>query len=160
MGMTVVAATRPTDWDFPLFLHVLGAMILVGGLVTAVGLQVYAWRGREPGDLVAYSRGAFWSLLTVALPGWIVMRVGAEWIYSKEGWSGDNDPSWLGIGYLAADAGFLVLLLTILLAGLGLRGLRKSGGRSNTLGRVATPLATILLVAYLVAVWAMTAKPD
>jgi hypothetical protein len=160
MGMSVLAQTRPTDWGFPLFLHVLGAMILVGGLVTALGLQVYAWRRREPGDLVAYSRGAFWSLLTVALPGWIVMRVGAEWIYSKEGWSGDNDPGWLGIGYIAADAGFLVLLLTILLAGLGLRGLRKSGGTSNTLGRVATPLATILLVAYLVAVWAMTAKPD
>jgi preprotein translocase subunit SecG len=47
-----------------------------------------------------------------------------------------------------------------LLAGLGLRGLRKSGGTANTLGRVATPLATILLVAYLVVVWAMTTKPD
>jgi hypothetical protein len=28
------------------------------------------------------------------------------------------------------------------------------------LGRVATPLATILLIVYLVAVWAMTTKPD
>jgi uncharacterized membrane protein len=158
--VTVLAATRPTDWDFPLFLHVLGAMILVGGLLVAVGMQILAWRRRDPADVAAFSRGAFWALLTVALPGWVLMRVGGEWIYSKEGWSGENDPDWLGIGYLAADAGLLVLLVTLLLAGLGARRLRRSGGEASILGRVATPLATILLIVYLVAVWAMTTKPD
>jgi hypothetical protein len=160
MGMTVLAATRPTEWDFPLFLHVLGAAILVGGLLTAVGMQVLAWSRRGPGDLVAYSRGGFWALLTVALPGWVLMRFAAEWIRSKEGWNGDNDPSWLGVGYLVADVGFIVLLLTILLAGFGVRRVRRPGATANTLGRIATPFATILLIAYLVAVWAMTAKPD
>jgi hypothetical protein len=158
--MTMLAATRPTEWDFPLFLHVLGATILVGGLLTAVGMQVFAWGRREPGELLGYSRGAFWSLLTVALPGYVVMRAGAQWIYSKEGWSGDNDPSWLGIGFAAADAGLLVLLVSILLAGLGVRRLKRSGATTDLLGRIATPLVTILLIAYLVAVWAMTAKPD
>jgi len=157
--MGLIAATRPTEWDFPLFLHILGAMILVGGLLTAVGLQLFAWKRRGPGDLVAYSRGAFWALLTVAVPGWVLMRVAGEWIRSKEGWE-SPDPAWLGIGYFAADAGFLVLLITILLAGLGMRQLRKTGGTANVFGRVATPLATILLVAYLIAVWAMTTKPD
>jgi hypothetical protein len=160
MGMSALAATRPTEWDFPLFLHVLGATILVGGLLTAVGMQAFAWRRREAGDLVAFSRGGFWALLVVALPGWLLMRLGGEWIRSKEGWSGDDDPSWLGIGYLVADAGFIVLLVTILLAGLGVRQLRKSGGTANVLGQIAAPLATILLIGYLVAVWAMTAKPD
>jgi len=158
--MTVLAATRPTDWDFPLFLHVLGAMILVGGLVAAVGMQAYAWKRRDPGELLGYSRGGFWALLTVALPGWVLMRVAAEWIRSKEGWTGDDDPAWLGIGYLVADAGFVVLLVTVLLAGLGVRRLRRPGATANALGRVATPLATLLLIAYLIAVWAMTAKPD
>jgi hypothetical protein len=160
MGMTVLAATRPAEWDFPLFLHVLGAAILVGGLLTAVWMQVSAWSRREPGDLVAYSRGGFWALLTVALPGWLLMRIAAEWIRSKEGWNGDNDPTWLGVGYIVADAGFIVLLLTILIAGFGVRRVRRPGATANMLGRIATPLATILLIAYLVAVWAMTAKPD
>jgi uncharacterized membrane protein len=158
--VTVLAAIRPTGWDFPLFLHVLGAMILVGGLVVAVSMQLLAWRRRNPADVAAFSRGAFWALLTVALPGWVVMRVGGEWIRSKEGWTGDNDPDWLGIGYIAADLGFVVLLVTVLLAGLGVRRLRRSGGETSILGRIATPLATILLILYLVAVWAMTAKPD
>jgi uncharacterized membrane protein len=158
--VTVLAAIRPTGWDFPLFLHVLGAMILVGGLVVAVSMQLLAWRRRNPADVAAFSRGAFWALLTVALPGWVVMRVGGEWIRSKEGYSGPDDPSWLGFGYFAADLGFVVLLVTVLLAGLGVRRLRRSGGGTSILGRIATPLATILLTLYLVAVWAMTAKPD
>jgi uncharacterized membrane protein len=158
--VTVLAAIRPTGWDFPLFLHVLGAMILVGGLVVAVSMQLLAWRRRNPADVAAFSRGAFWVLLTVALPGWVVMRVGGEWIRSKEGYSGPDDPSWLGFGYFAADLGFVVLLVTVLLAGLGVRRLRRSGGGTSILGRIATPLATILLTLYLVAVWAMTAKPD
>jgi uncharacterized membrane protein len=158
--VTVLAVTRPTDWDFPLFLHVLGAMILVGGLVVAVAMQLLAWRRRDPADAAAFSRGAFWALLTAALPGWVVMRIGGEWIYSKEGWTGENDPDWLGIGYLAADIGLLILLVTVLLAGLGVRQLRRSGRGAAILGRVATPLATILLIMYLVAVWAMTTKPD
>jgi hypothetical protein len=158
--VTVLAILRPTGWDFPLFLHVLGALVLVGGLVVAVATQILAWRKRDPGDVTAFGRWGFWSLLTVALPGYVLMRIGAQWIYSKEGWSGDNDPSWLGIGFAVADGGLIVLLVTILLAGLGVRQLRRSGGTKNLLGRIATPLATIMLVAYLVAVWAMTAKPD
>ena len=157
--MSVLAAIRADELGFPLFLHILGAMILVGGLVTTVGFQVLAWRGRDQANMAAFDRAAFWSLLTVALPGWIVMRVGAQWIYSKEGWSGEDDPDWLGIGYTIADIGIVVLVISIVLAGIGVRRLR--GGRaSNALGRIATPLVTLLLIAYLVAVWAMTAKPS
>jgi uncharacterized membrane protein len=156
----VLADIRPTGLDFPLFLHVLGAMILVGGLVVAVGMQLLAWRRRDPADVAAFSRGAFWALLTVALPGWVLLRFAGEWIRSKAGWSSENGPSWLEIGYFTADLGFVVLLVTVLLAGLGVWQLRRSGRGASILGRVATPLATILLIAYLVAVWAMTTKPD
>jgi hypothetical protein len=158
--VTVLAATRPTDWDFPLFLHILGATILVGGLVTAVGMQALAWRAREPAGVSAFGRWAFWALLTVAVPGWVIMRVGAEWIYSKEGWSGEDDPMWLGVGFLTADLGGIVLLVTLVLAGIGAREVARSGGARSLFARIAAPLASILLVAYLVAVWAMTAKPS
>jgi uncharacterized membrane protein len=158
--MTVLAVTRPTDWDFPLFLHILGATILVGGLVTAVGMQSLAWRKREPDDVRAFGRWGFWALLTVALPGWVLMRVGAQWIYSKEGWTGDNDPSWLDVGFTMADLGGLVLLATLVVAGVGARQVRRSSGTGNLFGRIAAPLAGVLLVAYLIATWAMTTKPD
>jgi hypothetical protein len=156
--MSLLASLRPTEWDFPLFLHVLGAMVLVGGLVVAVATQFLAWMRRDAADAAAFSRAGFWALLTVALPGWIVMRLGAEWIYSKEGWTGDNDPDWLGIGFTTADGGLIVLLVATILAGLGVR--RLGPGSGTLLGKIALPLATILLIAYLVTVWAMTAKPS
>ena len=70
--MSVVAAVRPDSWNFPLFLHVLGAMILVGGLLAAGGVLAAA-----RGDARLLRLG-YWSLLLVSLPGWILMRIGAQ----------------------------------------------------------------------------------
>ena len=149
----MLAAIRPDNVNFPLLVHVLGASVLVGGLATALIAQGFAWRREEPGA-TAFTRLSFWALLLAALPGWIVMRIGAEWVYSREGWDQvDQEPDWLGIGYVTAEPGALLLLISLVLAGLAMR--RGSG----TLARIATVLTTILLVAYVIAVWAMTAKP-
>jgi hypothetical protein len=148
----VFAAIRPDDWDLPLFLHVLGAMLLVGGLLTG-GVALAIARGQ-----VRLLRLGYFSLLALALPGWIIMRAGAEWIYDKEGFSGDDDPAWLGIGYVVSEAGGLLLLIGLILGGFGVRRVRRGGG-SGLLTATAV-LALVALAAYVVAVWAMGAKPD
>ena len=38
----VIATVRPDSWNFPLFVHVLGAMILVGGLLTGASILTFA----------------------------------------------------------------------------------------------------------------------
>jgi hypothetical protein len=86
------------------------------------------------------------------------MRVGAEWIYSKEGF-GDEDPDWIGIGYITADLGLLLLLITLIVTGIANRRLRGAEGGTSTLARVGAVLTSILLAAYVVAMWAMSAKP-
>lgn len=159
--MSVVAAIRPDDWNFPLLVHVLGAALLVGALLTAVAALFLAWRPQRNADAAAFGRLAFRSLLFVAFPAWWIMRIGAEWIYSREGLDDlPEDPDWLGIGYITAEGGGLLLLISIILAGLGARRLARSGEETSTLLRVATVLVTIVLVAYVVAVWAMSGKPD
>jgi hypothetical protein len=154
--MSLLAAIRPDSWNFPLFLHVLGATVLVGGLFAGGATLAFA-RGQE-----RYLRLGYWTLLALALPGYVVMRIGAEWIYSREGWADAADePGWLGIGYITADAGGLLLLVTIVLAGLNVRSLRKAEGTGGGgLGKAATVIATLVLLAYIVAVWAMAGKPD
>jgi hypothetical protein len=147
--------------ELALFLHVLGAMILVGGLVTAVSAQVLGWTRQTPVAAAAFSRLGFRALLWAALPGWILMRVGAEWIYSEQGWDEvDPSPDWLDIGTTIADLGGPILLVALILAGLGARRVRKSGESASALVRIATLLSLFLLAAYVVAVWAMSAKPD
>ncbi|MDQ3778565.1 MAG: hypothetical protein M3310_06860 [Actinomycetota bacterium] len=154
--MSVVATLRPNDWDLPLLVHVFGAMILVGGLVTAVTALVLGWRRDAP----FYSRIGFWSLLAVAFPGWWMMRIGGPWIESKGDYAEGNEPAWLGIGYLTAELGGLLLLISIILTGIGMRRLRRRDAGTSVLVRIGTVLATAILLAYLVAMWAMTAKPD
>ena len=150
----LLATVRPHSWDLPLFVHVLGAMILVGGLLTGAASLAFA-RGDEK-----YLRLGYRSLLAVALPGWLLMRIGAEWIASKEGWThkGVHDPTWLNIGFFLADVGGLILLVSLVVGGIGVRRLRT--GKGATLLRATLALSVVLLGAYVVAVWAMAGKPS
>jgi hypothetical protein len=157
--MTVAAAVRPEEWNLPLLVHVFGAMVLVGALLSALLIQLVGWRRREPPAALQQARFGFWTLLLVAFPAWWVMRLGAEWIYSRQGWGGEDEPAWLGIGFVTADGGGLLLLVSIVLSGLGARRLRRSGGEASTLVRVSTVLVTLAVIAYVVAVWAMSGKP-
>jgi hypothetical protein len=152
--MSVLATVRPDAWNFPLFVHVLGAMILVAGLVTGAAALFFA-----RGDAKLLRLG-FWSLMLVSFPGWVIMRIGAEWIYSKEGWNDVPDnlrPDWLRIGLVIADAGGLVLVITLLMGGIGVR--RLQAGKGGGLLKATLVLSVVLLAAYLVAVWAMAGKP-
>ena len=153
--MSALAAVRPDSWNFPLFLHVLGAMILVGGLVTGASALAFA-----RGDARLLRLG-YWSLLAVALPGWVLMRIGAQWIYSKEGWDDVPEnvrPVWLDLGAVLADVGGLILLVSLIAGGVGVYRLRA--GKGSGLLRVTLALSLLLLAAYVVAVWAMAGKPD
>lgn len=148
----VLADIRPDSWNLPLFLHVLGAMLLVGSVLAAVGALLTPHGG---GDPVGLRRFGFRTLLVAGVPSYVLMRIGAEWLYSKEfGEAADDDPAWIGIGYVTADLGALVLLIALACAGVA------SWKSKDRLGRVAGILVALALLGWLVAVWAMSAKPD
>ena len=155
MGLTMLASLRPHDIDLALFVHVAGAMVLVGGLVTAAGAGIVGWRDTG----ASLRRLSVLTLFAAALPGWIVMRVGAEWTYSKEH-LGDlpSDPTWVGIGYGSSDIGGILLLIALILGGIGVRQARSGGG--TILLRASAVLAAVEIVIYVVAVWAMGGKPS
>ena len=152
MGLSMLAAMRPDSWNFPLLVHVFGAMVLVGGLITATSALAFA-----KGD-VRLLRLGYWSLLAVSLPGYVVMRIGAQWVASK-GWDKvDPAPTWLDIGYIVADVGALLMLIALVVGGIGMRRLRQ--GKGQGLLQAALVIAIVILAAALVAVWAMAGKPN
>jgi hypothetical protein len=142
----VIAFSRPF---WPLFLHVLGAMTLVGALLAVVLVSAVAWR--RP-DLAVLRRAAWSGLIVVALPAYLVMRLAGQWIYSKEGFSGDDDPTWLGIGFGVGDLGLLLLLVTIGVAFWWRRGAKPVAGR------IVAVLSSLYLVLLAVAWLAMSGK--
>ncbi|HYZ80529.1 MAG TPA: hypothetical protein VE571_04635 [Solirubrobacteraceae bacterium] len=153
----VLAAIRPDAWNFPLLIHVAGAMVLVGSLVLAGSALIFAWRDRGGGTLV---RLGYRSLLLGVVPGWIVMRAGAEWIASKEHLE-NSDVSWINIGFTTSDIGALLIIISTVLAGLAWRrAARDAAAGGSGLGRAATVLVAVLIVAYVVTLWAMTTKPS
>lgn len=153
--MDPLAVVRPDDWNFPLLLHVFGAMTLVGALVLATASLAAAWNSGS-GPL---TRLGFRALLWAGLPAWILSRVGAEWVADKEGLNTDDPPNWIDMGYMISDPGLLLLIAATVLAGIGARRAGRGAGSAVTLDRVAAVLLAISVIAYLVAVWAMTTKP-
>ena len=97
--------------------------------------------------------------LAVAFPGWLIMRVGAQWTYSKEHLDSlTKDPAWIGIGFSVGDGAGALLLVALILGGIGLRRTRQ--GKGDRLLRASGAIAALLVVAYAVVVWAMGAKPS
>jgi hypothetical protein len=155
--MTVLAAIRPDDWNLPLFLHVLAAMVLFGALVL-VAVSLASARG---GDAAAHAlRLAYRSLLFAVIPAWIVMRLSAQWIASKEGLDDlDEPPAWVDIGFLASEPTLLFLIAATVCAGIAARRAREGRRAFGGLNSAALVLVSITLVAYVVAIWAMSTKP-
>ena len=81
MSTLVTASSRPrTAGTSPSFVHILGAMVLVGALTLSAVSLIASWRSGS----ASLIRLAYMSLFYGALPGYIVFRGGAEWIVSKE----------------------------------------------------------------------------
>jgi hypothetical protein len=153
--MTLLGAIRPDDWNLALFVHVLGAMTLVGALVLVVASLASA-RG---GEAATGLRLGYRSLLLAAIPGWIVMRVGAQWIASEEGLDEGEVPAWVDVGFITSEPTLLLLVAATVCAGIAARRAREGGRSFGGLNAAALVLVAITLVAYVVAIWAMTTKP-
>ena len=153
--MSALATIRPSEWELPLFVHLLGAMALVG----ALALAAVALAGARRDGSLEKAGLAYHALLRGALPSWLVMYVGALWLESKE--FGDNvSLSWIDIGHITSEAGLLLIVAATVTAGVGLRRARRREAAGTPGGVVAvTVLVGVLLLAYLVAIWAMTTKP-
>jgi phage shock protein PspC (stress-responsive transcriptional regulator) len=139
------------DYEFPLFLHIIGAMGLLGALLLAATALATG-----PGGARGSLRLGFRALLLAALPSYVIMRVGAQWTESESG-LGDlpEEPAWVDIGYITGELGLLLLIIATVCAGVSLRRGDRPG-----LTRTAFILSVFMVVMYIVTIWAMTTKPE
>jgi len=106
-GRVMLAAVRPDSWNLPLFLHILGAMVLFGSTAT-VAIAGFASRGRENyGEVLR--RVTSRTFLLGVIPAWILMRIGAQWIVGKEFPGDTKTPGWVDVGFIVSEPGALLL---------------------------------------------------
>jgi uncharacterized membrane protein len=142
----MVAVLQPDSGNLPLFLHILGATVLFGTIAT-VAIAGFAVRSK-PDHTPLLTRVAQRTFLLGVIPAYIVMRVGAQWIDSKEFPHG-HEPGWVGVGFLISDVGALLLIVV---------GILLVVRRQRVL--LAVPILAALYVVALGVAWvAMSGKP-
>jgi hypothetical protein len=153
--MIDLATIRPDEWNFPLFLHILGGFTMVGGLTLAAS---YLFKARRDGS-IALTRLGFRTLLMGVLPAFLVSRIAAQWLIDEEGLE-DANAAWLDLGFISTDIGFLFLATATIATGLVVRRAGGADGAARS-GWVAAAswLVAILIVVYMVVIWAMATKP-
>lgn len=153
----MLAAIRPDEQSFALLLHLVGAVVVFGALLAGATSILLA-----RGDMRLLRLGYF-SLLLVGLPGLILMRLAGEWLYNLQKWDElpeqIDEPAWLGIGFVVADWGGILFLISLALGGIGIYRLRQ-GKNATGLLNATMLISLVLILAYVVAVWAMTGKPN
>ena len=154
----LLAAIRPDDQSFALLLHLVGATVVFGALL-ASATSLAAGARRDPAAsarlLLAPARrpprpDPAPARRRMALPAPELGRASRP---------DRSSPPGSAIGFIVADWGGLLLLLALALGGVGIH--RLGNGKGGTVLLKATMvISLILILAYVVAVWAMTGKPN
>ncbi|MGH3002591.1 MAG: hypothetical protein ACRDM1_08045 [Gaiellaceae bacterium] len=132
---------------WPVFLHVLGAMTLVGAMLT-VALLSLTGSARPAAPVPA--RSAFWTLSAVAIPSWLVALLAGHWTLADESYY--DRAGFITIGSIVLEPGVIVLLLTIGAAYWWMR----SG--AVVAGRIVAGLSCLYLALLALAWLAMSGK--
>lgn len=146
----LLADIRGDGVNLPLFVHVFGAMVLVGAVTAAVVTQLAPV---GPARAETLRRFSFLTLLLVGIPAYVVMFAGSAWVYSKGYDDLPDEPTWIGIGFATREGGGLLLLIATVCAGIA------SWKSKSGLARASGIVAAIALAGWIVAIWAMSAKP-
>jgi hypothetical protein len=142
----MLAILRPDSWNFPLFLHVLGATLVTGATAAAFILAVSSRRWPWMRPILART------LLLATFPAWLLMRLPGEWINSREDIPGN--PGWLGVGFTVGDGGLVLLVVAMIVGAVGVRRPQRNWPISTV-----AVLTGVYFVALIVAMVAMTGKP-
>ena len=145
----MLAVVRSHTIDLPLFLHVLGAIVLFGA---AGAVTMLAWASKRGQNLPTLARGAFGTLLLCALPAWVVLFVFGSSTMTKEHLP--DGINWVDVPAAIAGVGLLVLLAA---TGAAFAWSRRPQGTWQP--RAVGVLCGAYIFALAFAWWVMTAKP-
>lgn len=150
-----------TLYEWLVLVHMVMAVVWVGGGVTLNILAIRTQRSNDADRLVALGRDVEWLGTRVFMPASIVLLIVGIWAASEGNW--EFSQAWISIGF----AGYAISFLAGILffgpeSGRIAKLVQAEGAASPTvqarLGRLLT-FTRIETVILLVVIWAMVAKP-
>jgi hypothetical protein len=152
----MLAAIRPSEWNWLLLFHLLFGFALVGG-VLAVTLLSLAARGACEQVLLLRTL-AFRTNLAVVLPAFVGVHILGQTLSDREFPNG-GEPGWVGTAFGLTDAGLVLggVVLTLLQWWV-VRRTRAASAPGWAVG-VATVLPPLVLALLVAIVFVMAGKP-
>lgn len=150
-----------TLYESLVLVHVVMAVVWVGGGATLNILAIRAQRAKDPDRLVALARDVEWVGTRVFMPASILLLIAGIWAAAEGDW--EFSQAWISIGF----AGYIFSFLAGILffgpeSGRIAKLIEAEGAASPTvqarLGRLLT-FTRIELVILIVVIWAMVVKP-
>ena len=129
--------------------------MLVAGLALAVVVFLAARGVPSP----SMAKLGFQALLYAAVPGWVVMRVSAQWLADRQAWPIAMRRRGSGLGYMTSEAGLLFLIAATVVAGRASKKAQRGETPTTLMQRLPMGFSLFLVTAYVVTIWAMTTKP-
>jgi hypothetical protein len=153
----MIAAIRPTGWNWILLGHIGSAMVLIAGLVVVVLVSVAAQRKALSEHVPLLRAIAFRSNLLLVIPPFVLVHVFGAMLADRE--YGNAAPGWLDTSFAITTIATIVALA---LLGLQFWVLRRTraGHLTGWQASLATYLAPVLLAAMTVVLVLMAGKPS
>lgn len=153
----MLAAIRPTDWNWLLLFHLLFAFALVGGAMAVVLTSFAAARHAWPEQVPLLRALAFRTNLLVVLPGFVGAHVFGDLLANRE--YPHHEPDWLSAGFAITDITLIVggILLTLLQFWVLRR--TRAGHPGGWQAALATYLPPFVLAALVSVIVLMAGKP-
>ena len=150
----MIAAIRPTDWNWLLLGHIASAMILVGGLMVVTLAALTALR--KPPTAPLLQAVAFWVNLALVIPAFIAVHIFGGILSDRE--YDNHEPSWLNAGFAITT---VATIAAIVLAALQYWVLRRArAGRAGWPAALTASLGPLLLAAMVAVIVLMAGKPS
>ncbi len=148
-------------YEFLKFVHVLMAVIWVGGGVLIQVLALRATGSKDAARTATFAGDAEWVGLRIFMPASVLLLVFGVWAASEGNW--DFGKAWISIGFGAFLFSFLLGMLVLGPESGRIKKLVRANGFEHPevqrrLSRIYA-FSRFELLVLLVAIWAMVAKP-
>ena len=152
----MLAAIRPTDWNWLLLFHLVFAFLVFGGALTVATTSLAAGRRAWPDQVPLLRAIAFRTNLVVVVPSFIGLHVFGGVLSNRE-YHG-HEPNWLSIGFSITSAATIVAVVLVFLQFWVVRRTR-AGELGGWPAQIANYLPALVLAALVTVIVLMAGKP-